>query len=454
MTQLGSDPTQGQPRPTGPALLQPWARRNLATVSVAALLTIVFAGLLAAGVWLANQRDARKTQIWSAVKNGWWQWGLARGARPGDLRPWDDAVKAARDVQPLTKSRYVDAATRAKVDALVTDIENERFMAAHTAEILKTETRLLDELIALRTLQGGPFDENVDPIPVYARAFRETTHDPERQTTQRVAVWIQSRERGFGGMLTAALEDWSARWRAAGKDGWTKLCETAKSSSPDRQRDALHNALIAGDRTRLTQMCAAADLQQIPVPTALLLARLRSELGDRRGAIEALRIAAQRFPNDLWINFELADALRINDPPDLQGAIRYFTAARAIRAGTAHVLAHVLEAGSRRDEAIAIFRDLAHRKPDVGRHHLCLAATLQAHGQASAARTELEAAVNACRKTLKSLPNDAITHCDLGIALRENGDRAGALAQFREALRIQPEDPRARRLAAAEAPAK
>jgi hypothetical protein len=53
------------------------------------------------------------------------------------------------------------------------------------------------------------------------------------------------------------------------------------------------------------------------------------------------------------------------------------------------------------------------------------------------------------RKKLKSEPNDVIAHCDLGIALREKGDTSGASAEFREALRLKPDDARARRFAAA-----
>ena len=49
-------------------------------------------------------------------------------------------------------------------------------------------------------------------------------------------------------------------------------------------------------------------------------------------------------------------------------AIRFYTAARAIRPETAHELAHALEKRGDRDEAIAVFRDLSGLRPGNARH--------------------------------------------------------------------------------------
>src|SRR5207248_10587770 len=47
-------------------------------------------------------------------------------------------------------------------------------------------------------------------------------------------------------------------------------------------------------------------------------------------------------------------------------------------------------------------------------------------------------AVDALRHALELSPDNAFTHLNLGTALFETGDAAGALAQFNEAIRLPP----------------
>ena len=65
---------------------------------------------------------------------------------------------------------------------------------------------------------------------------------------------------------------------------------------------------------------------------------------------------SERHPRDVWINYGLGQVLEKQSRGD--EAIRFYTAARAIRPETAHELAHVLEQRGDHDEAIAVFRDL------------------------------------------------------------------------------------------------
>ena len=80
------------------------------------------------------------------------------------------------------------------------------------------------------------------------------------------------------------------------------------------------------------------------------------------------RTAVFRHPDDVWVNYFLAEALERLHPPAREEAVRYFTAARALRPGTAHDLANLLERMDRGAEAEVIYRDLAHRRPDDPRH--------------------------------------------------------------------------------------
>ena len=126
---------------------------------------------------------------------------------------------------------------------------------------------------------------------------------------------------------------------------------------------------------------------------------------DRTLAESVLRKAQERHPRDVWVNYALGtvlEKLRARDE-----AIRFYTAARAIRPETAHELAHALErrgtdvedgrftttpmpepARTRLalakqrdiDEAIAVFRDLEELRPGDAWHLGCLAKLLNDKG--------------------------------------------------------------------------
>ena len=65
--------------------------------------------------------------------------------------------------------------------------------------------------------------------------------------------------------------------------------------------------------------------------------------GDPDSAAALLQKAVERHPSDLWVNFDLAVVLNALVPAQPDEAIRYFTAARALRSTTAHPLGHALQ---------------------------------------------------------------------------------------------------------------
>ena len=85
-------------------------------------------------------------------------------------------------------------------------------------------------------------------------------------------------------------------------------------------------------------------------------------------------------------------------------AIRFYTAARALRPETAHALAHALAGQGEFDEAIEVFRDLARLQPRLGRHLSCLGAELKRRGRRKEAAEALEQAVAASREAIRLKP--------------------------------------------------
>ena len=117
----------------------------------------------------------------------------------------------------------------------------------------------------------------------------------------------------------------------------------------------------------------------------MLLGGALEGAGDREAAVGLLRRAVARHPDDVWVNFALAAALERLKPAPREEAVRYYTAARALRPETAHDLAHLLEEMGRGAEAEATFRDLVDRRPDTARHLACFGRCLKDHGRADEA---------------------------------------------------------------------
>src|SRR5438270_763889 len=74
---------------------------------------------------------------------------------------------------------------------------------------------------------------------------------------------------------------------------------------------------------------AAAPAQ--PVSTLVQLGDALGEAGAPAGAVDVLRRAQRRHPGDFWVNHELASWLLRAPPPRWDEAVRFFSAALALR---------------------------------------------------------------------------------------------------------------------------
>ena len=130
------------------------------------------------------------------------------------------------------------------------------------------------------------------------------------------------------------------------RSGAAKLRELARLIDPDEFRDRLRSLPDRGPLKdflgKLKELAADPRAESLPAPTAVLLASFFEAAGETDAAIAILRKAVVKHPEDLWVNYRLAANLQYATPPRLEEAARYYTAARAIRPTTAHMLAHVL----------------------------------------------------------------------------------------------------------------
>src|SRR5262249_1181633 len=142
----------------------------------------------------------------------------------------------------------------------------------------------------------------------------------------------------------------------------------------------------------------AAKFEELgPISLHLLGSEAESTInGDFTVAESVLRRAQQLYPGDVWINHELGKVLESQSR--LDEAIRFYTAARAIRPEIAHGLADALEKRRDLDESIAVHRDLNKLRPGDAIILSCLGRLLKAKGLPKEASAALEAAEVAKRE--------------------------------------------------------
>jgi serine/threonine-protein kinase len=153
--------------------------------------------------------------------------------------------------------------------------------------------------------------------------------------------------------------------------------------------------------------------------------------------VALLRRAQETFPGDFWINHNLGQALHNGRPPRREEAIRFLTAAVALRpqsAGARFNLGLALLHHDRPDEAAASFREAVAVKPDYPMAHFELGNALWKAGR-------LDEAAAAFRRATGLKPDFAEPHCNLGLVLRQQGQFVASLAALRRGHELGSPNP-------------
>ena len=128
-----------------------------------------------------------------------------------------------------------------------------------------------------------------------------------------------------------------------------------------------------------------------------------------------------------------------NSAGRLDEAIRFYTAARAIRPETAHELAHALEKRGDSDESLAVHRDLNALRPGNATILGCLGRLLKAKGLAREASEALAAAEAAEREAERLRPTVVATaHLNRVIPLARQGKYEEVIAELHTVKRLDP----------------
>jgi tetratricopeptide (TPR) repeat protein len=317
------------------------------------------------------------------------------------------------------------------------------------ADTRLAELRLLDQLenVSLERASvakddpGGQShfdDELADALyrQVFQRAGIDVEDTPVPEVGERIRAMSVAVE------VAAVLDAWAhVRLLMHGPtDAKRKqILQVARATDPDLWRGQLRAALEQNDVRLLRELAASEEVfRSLPATQHALASALLKE-GAAGQALALLREAQRRRPDDFWINAFLAALLHHAQPPDIDWAICFYTAALAVRpqsAGTRLNLGVVLLRKGRSDDAIAQYRAAIRLNENYALAHNNLGNALSVTGQLDDALAEYQ-------KAIELNPESAIAHYNLGLTFRRKGQLDKAIAEYREAIRIRPDYQRA-----------
>ena len=392
-----------------------------------------------------RRRELISARVNAALQEATRLRGQAQTAATGDLTPWVEALAAADKAGELLEPGCAPA-LRAQVESLLADITADKHAAQAAIRSERADRKLLDKLVDIRSAKADDFDGSRTDAD-YARAFRDAGIDVAELARAEAGARIKARPAAVAGALTAALDDWASVRRSLRRDrpGALRLAEVASAVDPAPWRVSLRRALDVPDRTSrgkaLQTLAASANLEAMPAVDLDLLGTALSEAAESEAAEQVLRAGRRRFPEDVWLNYDLAGLLEVLSRRE--EAIRYYSIARALRPETALALANALKDAGESDEALAVFEDLLRRRPDDGRNYAYYGQLLRERGDRPGSLAAVAKGVAIFREAVRLGPDDTDAHTGLAFALTIAGKRAEAAAEFRTAIRLRPDDAQA-----------
>jgi tetratricopeptide (TPR) repeat protein len=496
-----------------------WARRHQPVVWSAAVIGFILMGSLG---WIARDLAQRRLMVEQGINNALAEVErLRRGSRTttlGDQAALSQAREQIQRAQALAEAGPADARLIAQVRQLASELDQEQrdqelLAALNAAWLAKVNTDI-----------GHTRFRKEAIIPILRDALTAYGLPVGQGNPQEVAATIASRPQVVRDELLAALEAWAAlaepigiswktEWGAtviagvtpdspAARDGRLKtgdqlvgvgqgresqivdtremalpeamkllhgasgtivrltvipraetkprtydiqrdpnrawLRAVLEATDPDPWRRRVRQALDRPDekeqRAALETLADEPDVGRQPVRVLTNMADRLEGLGAGDVAIRLLRKVQQRHPSDPWTNSSLANLLRNSRPPQYDEAVRYSTAAIALRPDSSglHVnLGVALHDQGKVEEAIAEYREALRIDPLYTSPRCNLVDCLIKLGK----REEAEAVA---REGIRLQPNEAAFHHNLGNALGQLDKWEEAISEYRESLRLDP----------------
>jgi tetratricopeptide (TPR) repeat protein len=393
-----------------------WTRRHKPVVWSAGLALLATLGVLAGSVgWVVRDRFAAQAKIASEI-----QGAVDEARRFHTEGKWPQGQAAARRAEVLLASAGAQVELRQSVRHLL------------------AEFRMVERLEEIRILRCGVRNGHFNfegGDREYAAAFRDYGIDVEALDSGSTAERIMAQ--AIRVELAAALDGWAQtrRWVVfKGEKSWQEILALARAADPDPMRRTLRDMVLRGDCQALAQRAASVEIGALPPATVVLLAEHLEGMGDLEAATSLLQRAQEQHPSDFWINHTLALSLSNRSTPQWDEAIRFYTAAVALRpesAGARLNFGNALAAKGRLNAALAAYRRAAELKPDYAEAHSNVGNAMRQMGR-------LDEALFACTDAINLKPELPEAHFTFGLVLEQKGRLDEAIFAYRRAVELKP----------------
>jgi tetratricopeptide (TPR) repeat protein len=384
-----------------------WCWRNPAAAALLATALALVGLASGGGVWLVQQRAELRNEVLTTVAQAA---RLREGFHFHEARQLLEQVRQRVDrAGPKDLRRQVN---QARADVILAQrLDDAR---AHAATVVNADG----------------LNDPATAEPLYLSAFADAGLGREGDDSQAIAATV--RGRAVRAEIVAALDDWASMTRDLRRLEW--LLSVARGADPDEARARLRQPELWLDPARLTRVASELRVAELSPQLATTVGRV-SRMGGGE-AIALLTAAQNRFPQDFWVNYELAWAL--NQEHRWDEGLGYFRAALALRpdSSTAYNgLGEILYSMGRVDEAIGPAEQALRLDPRNASAHNTLAHALQSQGR-------LDAAIDHYRQALSIVPKSAVLHINIGLVLRDRGHLDEAIEHLRRGADLDPNSAR------------
>jgi serine/threonine protein kinase/Flp pilus assembly protein TadD len=406
------------------AVARKWCRRHPAEVRAASivLLTIMVAAAGSLG-WVARDRAARR-----ASANAEAGIALEEANRLMTQAAWPSALESVRRAELVLSSTASASQLQHQVGSMRRDIQ----MA------LRLEQIRLDKASSSRADGGFSF---ASANRQYERAFREYGIDIDVMAEDKAVDHV--RQSAIASELCLALNSWTRvmQYReASDPERKKKLNAIAQAAEQDPFRIKLGDASVGSSdeevRAHLVELLTSQNGHVLPASAVVYFAENLRMVGGGDEAEKLLKSAVSRYPADFWVNFELAQSYGDGNTPDWDKAIRYYTAAIALRptAAVAHNNLGVCFLNKESwQEAIECLQESLRLQPELGKAHSNL-------GLALSKVNRIDDAINHYDKAMQLLPDSAAPCINLGLLSQRAGAIDKAIECFQEGIEREPEE--------------
>jgi serine/threonine-protein kinase len=302
-------------------------------------------------------------------------------------------------------------------------------------EAEEADRRLLGWVEEIRMLKAEVGTQKTKRTPAWVLPEYETALSaygvvvaaPPEQAGKR----IRQRPEHFRLRLVAALDEWLVLVPRTDAEKGKWLTAVLAKADPDPWRHELRVARRGGNREKLERLAAGAGLASQPAQALLALGEGLRDCGAEQQALALLRRAQQRYPDDFWLNYELAQQVsRQNDNP--ADAVRFFTVCVALRARSPLAqlaLGAALERAGDLDKARAAYRRALSLKIAT------MWAVRDNHSPTWREKTDPARSLTSLRRGLVLLSGHSRLLNRIGVALLRQGEMVDALGAFFHAAR-------------------